>query len=244
MNAEIFKPEEIDLTQYDKIIVAFSGGKDSTACFLHLVDQGVPTEKIELWHHDIDGRGPLFMDWESTPSYCRAFAKVNAAKKVKPAPGTRFSKPIAPITGTVKVVGTSTGSVRYATGKNRTSGRSLKNIGFGRTRPITWASVGFRVNFAFSETRTSSPAPSRSVPTRAPESRRTKKNSRRRSNVKTVWSTISRQEPRTRWTTRRSPWRCLKITTNRSLPTTGFFPPAPSGKVAARTDRKNILPKL
>lgn len=66
---------EVDLTQYDKIIVAFSGGKDSTACFLHLIDQGVPTEKIELWHHDIDGRGPLFMDWESTPSYCRAFAK-------------------------------------------------------------------------------------------------------------------------------------------------------------------------
>lgn len=65
----------INLNDYDTIIVAFSGGKDSTACFLHLIDLGVPVEKIELWHHDIDGRGRLFMDWESTPGYCRAFAQ-------------------------------------------------------------------------------------------------------------------------------------------------------------------------
>ena len=52
--------------QYDKYIVAFSGGKDSTACFLHLLECGVPVEKIELWHHDIDGRGRTFMDWEVT----------------------------------------------------------------------------------------------------------------------------------------------------------------------------------
>lgn len=73
MNTQDFN--KIDLNEYDTIIVAFSGGKDSTACFLHLIDQGVPVEKIELWHHDIDGRGPLFMDWESTPGYCRAFAQ-------------------------------------------------------------------------------------------------------------------------------------------------------------------------
>lgn len=60
---------------YDKYIVAFSGGKDSTACFLHLLDIGVPKEKIELWHHDIDGREETFMDWEVTPAYCNAFAK-------------------------------------------------------------------------------------------------------------------------------------------------------------------------
>lgn len=59
---------------YDKYIVAFSGGKDSTACFLHLLDMGIPVDKIELWHHDIDGRGRTFMDWEVTPAYCRAFA--------------------------------------------------------------------------------------------------------------------------------------------------------------------------
>ncbi len=60
---------------YDKYIVAFSGGKDSTACFLHLLDIGIPVDKIELWHHDIDGRGETFMDWECTASYCEAFAK-------------------------------------------------------------------------------------------------------------------------------------------------------------------------
>jgi 3'-phosphoadenosine 5'-phosphosulfate sulfotransferase (PAPS reductase)/FAD synthetase len=59
---------------YDKYIVAFSGGKDSIACFLHLLESGVPKDKIELWHHDIDGHGEVFMDWEVTPAYCRAFA--------------------------------------------------------------------------------------------------------------------------------------------------------------------------
>lgn len=65
----------MDILSYDKYIVAFSGGKDSTACFLHLLDCGVPTDKIELWHHDIDGHGETFMDWEVTPAYCMAFAK-------------------------------------------------------------------------------------------------------------------------------------------------------------------------
>ncbi|RFM34410.1 phosphoadenosine phosphosulfate reductase domain-containing protein [Chitinophaga silvisoli] len=60
---------------YDKYIVAFSGGKDSTACFLYLLDQGIPVSKIELWHHDIDGREKTLMDWEVTPAYCRAFAE-------------------------------------------------------------------------------------------------------------------------------------------------------------------------
>ncbi|HWK58131.1 MAG TPA: phosphoadenosine phosphosulfate reductase family protein [Parapedobacter sp.] len=59
---------------YDKYIVAFSGGKDSISCFLHLLDIGIPKDKIELWHHDIDGREETFMDWEVTPDYCRKFA--------------------------------------------------------------------------------------------------------------------------------------------------------------------------
>ncbi len=45
------------------------------ACFLHLLEIGIPKEKIELWHHDIDGHGETFMDWEVTPAYCTAFAK-------------------------------------------------------------------------------------------------------------------------------------------------------------------------
>lgn len=60
--------------KYDKYIVAFSGGKDSTACFLQLLRLGVPVEKIELWHHLVDGREASFMDWEVTEDYCRKFA--------------------------------------------------------------------------------------------------------------------------------------------------------------------------
>lgn len=64
-----------DLESYDRIVVAFSGGKDSVACFLHLRDLGVPVSKIELWHHDVDGReGSTLMDWPCTADYCRKFA--------------------------------------------------------------------------------------------------------------------------------------------------------------------------
>lgn len=66
----------LDLNSYDYFIVAFSGGKDSTACFLHLLDLGVPVSKIELWHHAIDGKeGSTLMDWPVTPDYCKQFAK-------------------------------------------------------------------------------------------------------------------------------------------------------------------------
>lgn len=61
----------MDLHGYDKYIVSFSGGKDSTACLLFLLDNGVAKEKIELWHQEIDGRGRTLFDWEVTPDYCR-----------------------------------------------------------------------------------------------------------------------------------------------------------------------------
>jgi 3'-phosphoadenosine 5'-phosphosulfate sulfotransferase (PAPS reductase)/FAD synthetase len=68
-----------DLPSYDHVIVAFSGGKDSLACLLHLLDQGVPRSKIELWHHDVDGavttESPGFMDWPITGDYCRKVAE-------------------------------------------------------------------------------------------------------------------------------------------------------------------------
>lgn len=64
-----------DLESYDFIIVAFSGGKDSLACLLHLLDLGVSCHKIELWHHLVDGReGSTLMDWPITESYCQAVA--------------------------------------------------------------------------------------------------------------------------------------------------------------------------
>lgn len=67
---------EINFKSYDHIIVAFSGGKDSAACVLHLLECGVPAERIELWHHDVDGReGSDLMDWPVTREYVKAFAK-------------------------------------------------------------------------------------------------------------------------------------------------------------------------
>lgn len=63
-----------DLRAYRRIVVAFSGGKDSLAALLHLLALGVPAHVIELHHHDVDGRGPSFMDWPCTPGYVRAIA--------------------------------------------------------------------------------------------------------------------------------------------------------------------------
>lgn len=64
-----------DLASYDTIVVAFSGGKDSLACLLHLLDCGVPRGKIELWHHRVDGaEGSTLMDWACTEAYCSAVA--------------------------------------------------------------------------------------------------------------------------------------------------------------------------
>lgn len=62
----------LPLEQYDIIAVSYSGGKDSLACLLHLLDLGVPREKIELHHQDIDGHGEPLMDWPCTPAYVRA----------------------------------------------------------------------------------------------------------------------------------------------------------------------------
>lgn len=59
-----FDAPEIDLSIYDHFIVCLSGGKDSIACLLHLLDLGVDKSRIELWHHDVDGReGSTLMDW-------------------------------------------------------------------------------------------------------------------------------------------------------------------------------------
>lgn len=64
----------LNLVSYDVIIVAFSGGKDSIGCLTTLLDAGVPKERIELYHHDVDGDADAFMDWPSTTAYCAAIA--------------------------------------------------------------------------------------------------------------------------------------------------------------------------
>lgn len=66
----------MQIQDYDYYIIAFSGGKDSIACFLHLLEIGIPKSKIELWHHKIDGsEGSTLMDWPVTEDYCRKFAE-------------------------------------------------------------------------------------------------------------------------------------------------------------------------
>lgn len=66
------------LADYARIVVAFSGGKDSLAALLATMSamhaQGVPLDRLELWHHDVDGAGEGFMDWPITTAYCRAVA--------------------------------------------------------------------------------------------------------------------------------------------------------------------------
>lgn len=67
---------DVDLDSYDFVVVAFSGGKDSMACILHLLEKGVNREKMELWHHLVDGReGSALMDWPCTEGYVRACAE-------------------------------------------------------------------------------------------------------------------------------------------------------------------------
>ena len=70
---------EIDLTTYDRVIVAFSGGKDSAACLFHLLELGVDRSKIELHHHLVDGEDQQeadgLMDWPCTNDYCRKVAE-------------------------------------------------------------------------------------------------------------------------------------------------------------------------
>lgn len=68
----------INLQDYGKIIVAFSGGKDSVACVLHLLECGVDPSIIEIHHHNVDGEQgdeDGLMDWPVTHSYCQEFAK-------------------------------------------------------------------------------------------------------------------------------------------------------------------------
>lgn len=71
-----YDARNIELDQYDKILVMCSMGKDSIACFLRLLEMGVDKNKIELWHHAVDGAASeqVFMDWIFMDSYFEQFA--------------------------------------------------------------------------------------------------------------------------------------------------------------------------
>lgn len=70
----------LPLADYERIIIMFSGGKDSAALTLDLLArldaEGVPRSRVELWHQLVDGAPdePTFMDWPVTHAYCEAFA--------------------------------------------------------------------------------------------------------------------------------------------------------------------------
>lgn len=71
----IFLSELLPLEEYDLIAILLSGGKDSIACYYKLLELGVPKEKMEFWHHDIDGGHPSRrMDWRCTQDYVKALA--------------------------------------------------------------------------------------------------------------------------------------------------------------------------
>lgn len=70
----------LPLSGYARIVLMFSGGKDSAAMVLHVLArmaaEGVPRGRLELWHQLVDGspEDPTFMDWPVTHAYCEAFA--------------------------------------------------------------------------------------------------------------------------------------------------------------------------
>lgn len=65
-----------DLDQYSRIVLFTSGGKDSLACLLHLIDLGADLSKVVLHHHKVDGaEGSTLMDWPCIDGYLEAFAK-------------------------------------------------------------------------------------------------------------------------------------------------------------------------
>ena len=73
----ILLPELLPLEEYDLIAILLSGGKDSIACYYKLLELGVPKEKMEFWHHDIDGGHPSrHMDWRCTHNYVKSFSEV------------------------------------------------------------------------------------------------------------------------------------------------------------------------
>ena len=71
-----FDAPTVDLNSYDHIVICSSGGKDSIACLLTLIEQGVDMNRVELWHHAVDGKVERgLMDWAFTDSYMEKFAE-------------------------------------------------------------------------------------------------------------------------------------------------------------------------
>lgn len=69
-----FDAPSVDLDSYDHIILCLSG-KDSIACLLAMIEQGVDLRRLEVWHHRVDGHeGSTLMDWTFNDSFIEQFA--------------------------------------------------------------------------------------------------------------------------------------------------------------------------
>jgi 3'-phosphoadenosine 5'-phosphosulfate sulfotransferase (PAPS reductase)/FAD synthetase len=148
---DLFNPDSVEppapvtlslaeLLTYDIIYVGFSGGKDSLACVLHLLELGVPRERIELHHHLVDGReSEQMMDFPVTEAYCKAVAAhlgipIYMSWKVQGFEGemTRLNQP--------------TGPTRFETpdGQVLQTGGDSNKLGTRQKFPQTSASLGSR----------------------------------------------------------------------------------------------------
>lgn len=129
-----------ELLTYDIIYVAFSGGKDSLACVLHLLELGVPRERIELHHHLVDGReSEQMMDYPVTEAYCRAIADYLGIP-------IYMSWKVGGFEGEMCRVNQPTGPTRFETpsGTVLQSGGDSPKLGTRRKFPQTSASLSSR----------------------------------------------------------------------------------------------------
>lgn len=67
--ASAFNLQDLDLLSYDLALVCHSGGKDSMAAMLWLLEAGFPKDRIELHHQLVDGTTSSLMDWPVSRSY-------------------------------------------------------------------------------------------------------------------------------------------------------------------------------
>lgn len=78
---EIYLESLMPLEYYELFVVLFSGGKDSINSYFRLLELGVPKDKIELWHHCVDGYHPTRrMDWPVTEAYVKSFAEAEGVR--------------------------------------------------------------------------------------------------------------------------------------------------------------------
>ncbi|MBD2503883.1 phosphoadenosine phosphosulfate reductase family protein [Anabaena azotica] len=73
------------IIDYDYIIISFSGGKDSLACLLYILELikkfNISKDKVECWHHLVDGNTEdNFFDYPITSDYCKKVCEALGVK--------------------------------------------------------------------------------------------------------------------------------------------------------------------